>query len=443
MRNIKNTSIISFLLLSVMMLTACRKTEFMPDPEGAQVPYQSDATQSIEQLLLASPAKIFYAAWQRSTMKARLEAMGKNTQFTVFVPDDAALTAAGITNASIAQMAVNDVDSLLMFYTSNKVLRKEQLGAYSIPLKTLLEQKDLYMPFYESDLNNGQTYDLYFHRLYLATKGDELLIYGKSVGKLNYQPATNGAVYFISKAVERPTKTVKEVLEADTRFSIFLGVLKACDELYLDKISTEMEMWFGYRPSPDEIKDMYKQRDFFGDFWGGINRPIYQGFIGPNITMNTLFAPTDEAFKNAGFQSVADVMRFNEHNNVRFDDMSFSPEGNFPTDTLFNYHYNWGRMFGPRDPSYGLAAANSTMFYSNDLRPEFLSEYYVNIGGTAQIAYAYKMPFGFSVNGTAVQLKIKDSTFPAANVVQTDINTLNGPIHAVDHLLIPKGFKFH
>jgi len=38
-------------------------------------------------------------------------------------------------------------------------------------------------------------------------------------------------------------------------------------------------------------------------------------------------------------------------------------------------------------------------------------------------------------------MKIKEAEQAPINIIETDINTVNGPIHVVDNLLLPKGFK--
>ena len=427
-------------LLSFM---SCKKTEFLPEPEGTKVPYKDDATQTVEQLLAASPAKLFFTAWQKSNLPAQLKENGKNTQFTLLVPSDAALNAAGISATVISQMPVKELDSLVMFYTSIGKVNKESLNSTSLMVKTLLEHKGLRVKYFDSKLDNQQQYDPYFYKQYLAIKGDELLANGKSMGKLNYLPATNGAVYLLEKVIQRPDKTLAEVLKADGRFNTYLELLRQTDEQYLEIMITQLEPLFGYRMSVEEYKDNFSgRRMFFGDEWGGINRPPYASYNGPNITVSTYFAPTDDAFKKAGFQSITAIMKFNERNNVRFDDNTFEPSGSFATDSILTYHQDWGRMFATKDPSYGINAPNNTVFFSNDLVPA-LNDYYVNTGGTANAIYSYKNPIRFTTGANGVELQVKESSFEPAHVVETDLNSLNGPIHVVEHLLIPKGFKLN
>ncbi len=442
MRNLKNFWV--FVLgACILFLGACSKTEFMPDQEGGQVPFQSDATQTVEQLLTASPAKLFYSAWQKSNIKNILKKQGNKVVFTVFAPNDAAMQAAGLSASAINQLPVEELDSLMMFYTTIGPVTKDELKLRSdnFMVKSLLLHPGLYVKYYENAQSNNQ-YDLYYYRHYVGVKGEDLLMNGKNVGKINYLPATNGGLYIMEKAIERPVKTMLDALKADGRFTMFVESQRLADELFLNKIGDDIEAIFGVRIEPEDImRDYAYNRLYYKKDWA-IETPPYAGFVGPNITVSTLFAPTDEAFHQAGFQTVADILKFNERSmdGVFFDENSYSAVGAFPMDTVYNFHRNWGRMFQPATSGGDKTANNATVFYSNVLKPA-LNNYPVNIGGNPPSEYAYTMPLEFSTGNNGAQLKVKGSEYPAATVIDGDINTLNGPIHVVDRLLFPKGFK--
>ncbi len=444
MKKLRYTIVLCCCAIIAVMLGACRKTEFMPDPEGAQVPYVNNATKTVEELLTASSAKIFFTAWQKSNIKTLLKEKGAKVSYTVFALSDAAMQSAGLSANVIAQMPVNEVDSLMMFYTSIGDLSKENLAGRneSSMVKSMLNRPGLYAAYYEGDGTGQQQYDLYYYRHYVALKNDELLINGKNMGKVNYTQAKDGALYVIDKAIEKAHKSALKTLEEDGRFTIFLEAQRMADELYIEKIASDIEPFFGYKPDAEEIKTVYATERKYYEIGWALNRPPYPGFVGKNVDVTTMFAPTDDAFRKAGFQTAADVIKFNERGEgVRFDDNTFQGAGSYPMDSVMTYHRDWGRMFGTKDPSYGLGAPNATVFFSNDLQPNLLNEYYVNIGGSASPKYGYKMPLEFSLDGNTVKVKVKGSEHTAASVTQTDINTMNGPIHVIDHLLFPKGFK--
>lgn len=439
MRNLRSVILCSGLLL----FAACTKSEFLPDPAGSQVPFQPEATQTVEELLAASPAKLYYSAWQKSNIKTILKAKSSKLVYTIFAPNDAAMQAAGLTAAAIGQMPVAKLDSLMMFYTTFGFVTQAELKQRSdnFVVKTLLEKPGLYLPYYEN--TESRQYDLYYYKNYVGVKGESLLVNGRNLGKLNYIPAVDGGLYLLEKAIEKPTKTILEALIADGRFTIFLESQRLADESYIETMINGMEPLFGYRPEPEEVLPYITGRKLYTVGWG-INAPIYQGYIGPNITISTLFAPTDEAFHNAGFQTLADVMKFNERSasTIYFDENLFTGVGGFPMDTVYNFHRDWGRMFQRLTAGGDKAIANTTVFYGNVLNAA-LNEYMVNVGGNAPAEFAYKMPIEFSSSNNSVQLKAKGSSYPAATVTETDINTLNGPIHVVDRLIFPKGFKLN
>lgn len=444
MKTIKlNNKGVVVLLLLVIFFSSCSKTEFLPDPEGKEIPYEMGTTQTVEQLLAASPAKLYYKAWQKSNFSNQVREKGNKFLFTVFVPSDAAMIASGLNEAAIEQMQVADLDTLMMFYTTVGQITEQEITARNdnFIVKTMLDQPGLRVKFYDSNLDNQQGYDLYYFRHYVGVKSDQLLVDGKPVGKLNYAPAINGGIYFMEKTIQKTLKTALETLKEDGRFTIFLESQRLLDELYLDKIGSDLEPLFGYIPDHEEIKVNYAYNRLYMENGWGLDRPIYEGYIGPNVQVSTFFAPTDAAFKAAGFESLADVIRFNkERMDVRFDDNTFSAVGGFPMDTIFSFHRDWGRIKAPQDPAYGKPANNATVFYSNVLNAT-LNNYLVNAGGNPPIEYAYFMPLEFATAGNAIRVKVKESEFPAATIVDTDIKSLNGPIHVVDHLLIPKGFK--
>lgn len=426
-------------LCCMLVLTACNKTEFLPDPEGAQIPFEPAGTQTVEELLAASSAKLYYSAWQKSNIKDILKEKGPKLTLTVFAPDDAAMQNAGLSASIIDQMPVEQLDSMVMFYTVIGNVTEDEIGMRSdnFVAKTMLSKPGLYARHYEgSDLGD---IDLYYYRHHLSINDGQLFANGLSTGALNYQPATNGGLFVMGKTVERVSKTMMEVLMEDGRFTMFLEAMRLTDEMFLDKIASDIEPLFGYRPEPEEIKSGYAyERKYYEK---GLTVDPDLGYPQPNITISTVFAPTDEAFRKAGFQTLEDIRQFNiERGTAMFDENTFQATGGYPMDTIFSYHRDWGRVDATKDPSYGIAADNATIFYSNVLNAS-LNNYMVNIGGTAQAIFAYKMPFDFSRNNSKIEMHIRGSEQLPISLIETDINTLNGPVHVVDELFLPKGFK--
>ncbi|MFZ4860743.1 fasciclin domain-containing protein [Sphingobacterium sp. Mn56C] len=447
MKNRKNfIPVFGLLFLAVaLFFTACQKTEFMPDPEGEKVPFPDTVKSSLVDIIRATPTlKTFYAAWEKGNIKNLLKEKGDKARFTVFAPSDAAFQSQGITVASIQKMTAANIDSLLLFYVSLGDIKPINLQDRSdnLMVKSLLPKPGVYVKYYEGNVPGTMSYDLYFHRYYMKIQGDELLANGKKTGKLNYIPATDGGLYTLTRTIEKPTKTILEILEANGRFKLFLESQRLTDQLFFETIAPVLEPYIGYIPDDEEMRSAWATYRFYYTTGWKFTKPIYEGFIGQNLTVSTLFAPTDEAFRKVGFNTAEDIVRFNlEHGDARFDEDYFEIKGGYPMDTLYNYHRDFGRFNRPRTPGGDGPSNNATVFFSNDLGPQ-LNNYLVGLGGNVGPEYAFTMPLEFSFNNGRTQIKIKGSSAPAATVIDADILSLNGPIHVVDNLFVPKGFKF-
>lgn len=117
----------------LFLILSCRKTEFMPDIVGEQVPYQNEATQDIGQLLAKhSETKVFLAAWQKSNISALIKAQGIHTKVTVLASTDKALKQAGITAETIQKMTTEELNEFIQFYCFWGELDQDKLGKYSL-----------------------------------------------------------------------------------------------------------------------------------------------------------------------------------------------------------------------------------------------------------------------------------------------------------------------
>ncbi|MFD2555506.1 fasciclin domain-containing protein [Sphingobacterium tabacisoli] len=443
--NTKNYISIALGLFSILFFSlSCQKNEFMPDPMGEKVPFEDTLKSDINQLLKASPElKTFYTAWEKSTVEEKLRHRGTKTKATIFAPNDAALQKLGVTVSAIAAMTVADVDSLVLFYVSVGDIKVSELKERSdnFIAKSMLSKPGLFVRYFEGNPEGTLAYDPYFYRHYVRIQKEQVMINGKKAGKLNYKRAVDGGLYMLETAIEKPTKTMLEVLEADGRFKMFVESQRLADEMFVERMIDEIEPWMGFRPSVEDIQNSWANYRFYYQRGWIIESPAYEGYKGPNIGISTLFAPTDDAFRKAGFNTVQDILTFNiQRGDARFDPDMFEIAGGYPMDTVYSYHRNWGRIVQPATLGKDKAMGNATVFFSNDLTPS-LNEYMVNVGGNVTMEYAYKMPLSFSANNGQIQIKVKNSEHAPVNVIEADILTLNGPIHVVDNLILPKGFK--
>ncbi|RFZ95478.1 hypothetical protein D0C36_08130 [Mucilaginibacter conchicola] len=409
-------------LVLVLLFAGCQKTEFIPPAEGEKIPYNPEVNKDLNQVLSQSPYTIFNAAWKRSTIA---EAPVKtNAKYTLLVPTDAVMQAAGYTADAISKMAVNDVDSLVSYYTIRVKLTKAdlQLNGANLEGVSLHPRADLLTK--DGTVNYNAPY---YYRHYLGIDGNKLLVNSIPSGDADAAiEATNGSVFPISRLIPVPTKSFVGALEADQRFSMFLEVTRRTD-LEHNKQYNDLYMEnYGFEPGDDYRRKLYPT-EF--DIRPGVSVPI---------TM--MFAPTNDAFKAAGFNTVEDVLEWNKRAKpMEFDwNIGEPTDAGFPSDTVLNYHWDFGRQNLPYTNMGKDPAPKPTLFFSNDLRNDLLGNYLINY----DVNYVkYLMPYTFTTTADSkVQMQIKGSAATPATVTET-INTLMGPIHVVDRLLVPKDFK--
>ncbi|WP_159452641.1 fasciclin domain-containing protein [Pedobacter nyackensis] len=407
-----NIKLIAICLLFIT-LASCRKTEFQPEVEGVQVPHV-DLSITLNQVLEASANTLFKAAWKRSNMNSIVEKRGNQTPMTLLVPSDAAFIADGITLDVINNTTPELLDSLLLYHTLSQGVNPKDLserGENTIGL-TLLENTYLQVKGYE---NQYQT-DPYFYRQYLNVSGNELLINGKKSGTAIVTLAKNGTFWPIDHVLKKPTKTMMQVLQEDGRFGMYLEIMTKTDQQWEEAVMGAAE-----------------RVPFSKGLAAGYDILIFK----------SIFAPTDEAFHQAGFKDVDDLIALNNRNILPyFDWNTYELVGSgYATDTLLTMH-RWGKLFKEKD-GWGYGDDNPDIFYSNDLNNNLLSGYALSTSGYTGTVPIFYVPLDFGKNAAGkVTVKTKSSEYPAATIVESDINTLMGPIHVVNRLMPPKNFKF-
>jgi len=440
---IKNTRLVRYSLLAMMLILflmqGCLKKEYMPPQVGAQIPYAETVTVRFRDALSESAHTVFYQAWQRSHIDEILGTIGDSkTKYTILVPDNAALQAAGWTMSSVNAASIEALDTLMMKHVFRNRITPEELhdkaGNYQA-----VSMLDLPTLRYTADNKT------YYFRVGLSYDGDALWVNGKPSGNTTPIPAVDGYIWPIKHVLEVPVKTAWEVIRSDNRFSLYVSLLHYTDSAY----KALFEAANGHPPAAGHIAEQAYDR----------NSPLYYGMdYHPPVTgnipyvenPNTWFIPTNEAFQQAGFHTLEDLVAWNESRNPPWAEWVSNPGtgltpyyrlvGDFATDTLLDYHHNWGM----RIASYEFTRErNATLFFSNDLQQELLANYPVTAYTEITYGYYYPqrgttnfyfMPFVFPGNN---QIRVKGASGPAATLIDKDINTLNGVIHAVDRLLLP------
>ncbi len=426
-------------LLLLVVISSCKKDEFVLPPEGEKVPYADPNLKSLGEVLKASPYQLFLKVYQRSNMDSVL-----NGRFahTLLAPTDAAMQAAGYTEASIDAMTAGEADALVAFLTIRGKFTQENLQqrrAISKQYPCCPVQITRFIPITTAMVRHRSNMTLITTGIISLISADKFLVNGLPEGDIkNGQDASNGYIWPLDKVLQKPVdKSFWEVLKADPRFSMLMEVQRLADSTYDKRYRIAFEEAMGYDPG--------------GNGWINDNRARYEAKAGllPDwsgtvlLYFNMMFAPTNEAFQKAGFQSVQEVMAWNDKYATTgvFDWNTWQISNfGFPSDTVLAYHWDFGRDNLMYSGVYGKAPGQMpTVFFRNDLNDPYLADYPVNhLPGSVN----YLMPFAYGKNGDKPTVKIKGSDAPPATVIET-IPTVMGPLHVVDRLLIPKNFKMN
>jgi uncharacterized surface protein with fasciclin (FAS1) repeats len=394
---------------------SCNKEEFMPAPIGNPIPYQ-ETKKTVQEALQESPYTCFATAWRRSNMEKILKGLNPKIAISIFVPENKAFEALGYTVASINRTPVATLDSLLLFHTAANQVLPEKLNPHSANylFLTLLSNKN----YIERYGQMNSEFREYLYRHYFNVEDNKSIVDGKVSGNAgDIIVGSNGTLIPINKVLVRPQKDIKETLEADGRFGLYLSALALNDDFYLNN--------FGF---PADHLDRFSSKGMFVGF-------------------SSVFAPTDEAFHKVGIYSTEDIEKLNSRSTPYTLEDYFTVSNYLPSDSILNNHlwrYN-GIYVRNVDPSYNSTyispTANPIYFYSNDLKNEILGNY-VTVYNTERWVNIFYNNLDFIRNESQIKIKVKDSDAEPATVIEADIHTFNGVVHVVDRLLIPKGFKF-
>lgn len=483
---------IALLLFVMMNLVGCTKKEFMPAEVGENITFTPTSKTPIAQVLQESNHTLFRQAWKASNVESILIYQGyPETGFTLLAPSDEALMAKGWTQNKIAASNASALDTLVLEHLFMEAIAASSLAQRTdhYPAVNLIEYRDYYYFEGGQRLGGGVTHISgtevlpYRYRAYLNLIDDVLFVNGKKVGSKGYVEGLNSAIWSIDKVLERPRKLAIDVLKADPQFSLYMELLEYSENLKLnhivDTLSTSTHSGF------QRITNYFKDRESI--FFRGVfdypqlgllllhpyskSRFIYDKPVIP--TFNTWFIPTNEAFHKHGFYTVQDFIDFNSRNkkvsaypiwmnvisssaNPDLASVTFTYTTELATDTLLDYHHNWARRQAPTafkgngsKGNFMKGQPNISIFYSTDLLKPYVSGYQLNgllhhpesINGAMRAKLYHYMPLEFSGTAGNISVKAKGSKASPAKIVESDIMTLNGPIHAVDDLIIPPNFK--
>lgn len=163
---------------------------------------------------------------------------------------------------------------------------------------------------------NGNQYSV---KQSLSFSGGNLLVNGVDMGAAAPFEAAEATIWPINNVITRISRSAWDFLKDDGRFSLFTGILQYNDSVYNDLFYKAN----GYAAQTGGYRAQWYYRDSPMQLGMTIFEENGQNYTYP---LNTWFVPTDEAFRKAGFQTLDDLIAYNERRGM--PDTIFSPADN-------------------------------------------------------------------------------------------------------------------
>jgi hypothetical protein len=304
-------------------------------------------------------------------------------------------------------------------------------------------------------------------RIFLGAQQGDLLVNRKVVGKVaDASVAKNVTICNIVKILQKPLISTREWLVRDGRFSLFLAIRRYNDSVYnslCGQTNSYVDLpWESHQFAAASwgvgyagAQVFYPTLDYLANqqyYYDPNDQAIHTKH---NLVMHTLLAPTDEAFHQAGFNTLNDLITFDQRTQLYpvpsedwWNNFSYC-SGYFPIDSVLCLHLfglNPYPTYGPLTADglnagrAGLMPATSILYYSNLFRSGFLNGPGSTVSGPDN---RVTNPLDYFPSGNTVKIRAKGSNYEAATITDADIETYNGIIHVVDRLLVPPGFKLN
>ncbi|MEO5946451.1 MAG: fasciclin domain-containing protein [Chitinophagaceae bacterium] len=376
-KNLKLLPAIFLFLVSFFMFTSCNK-EF--DKAGGEITFPPNGTTpTLATLLDASDMTILKAAVTKAGLLPSLS--NTSLRFTLFAPNDAAMTSSGISLAVINALSVSTVTSLMQYHVVPQVV-----STASIPTTFPNLQ-------YPTLLNPAPALSALLRlTTFPSRRANGIWVNNIPITVPDIQ-AVNGVMHKVALVVSPPSRYVYDRINTDADLSIFKAAIIRADE--------------GLAPtSPTSII-------------GVMNN------IGANLTV---YAPSNQAFKNLISALTMGMIPTNAPDATY---ISFLASNNVTTQTVRGivvYHITLSRAFTNNIPITALSI------------PTFL-----NLGIPSHPGITIASTFtGPSVsaatvkgvaNATASNIAINPTPDPAGT---SDQHFLNGVIHKIDQVLLPQ-----
>lgn len=382
------------LLLVATCWAACRQEDAQVAPVGKPIPGAATPA-TVRQLLDSSNLSIYKAIYQRVNMDSILAAQNI-LAYTLLAPSDSAFNAAGYTKESVAAMAVNDLDSLVLYHAVASPLT-------SSALESALGNIPGYSMLTASNFADYSSYQPYHYFQYLGVHMGKLMVNGKA-HPLRPLDGSNGAIYILDEVLQKPIYDMIDYLQMHPEFSQYLEAYRISDSVNDD---------FLY----------YNQIDYLPTL---VSANMYKPF--------TIIAPTNHAFTQAGFNTSDD-----------FRARAIRYPMNYPGYLQVGSHTYYAATFNSLDSMLmsthmDLCYFNYTQFpllyFSNDFSDNASLSNALLQGGSDYRPPPTYLRWHFQQSGGKLMINQVNPDFAPVPLTQTDIVCRNGVIHVIDDNLL-------
>lgn len=397
-----------------LLAGSCTKTEDPPRRIGQELPYNG-ATKTLVQLLDSMPdATLYKAMYQRSDLPHYMDSLNNGNPtlpYTLFVPTDKALTAAGYTKDVIASTPVAQLDTLVRYLALSgnySVAPGVTAGTTCYPLMD--EDPNMIRSIPDQPVN-------YSYVLGVGFEGNTLFLNGsKASSQASPVAAVNGSIYRIDTLIQKPFYEMYQVVSSDTSLSLFLAGMRLNDSIYQERSILGFPGYY------------VNYNDTAGLQLASANRSGGAPF-------SIVLAPTNDAFRKAGLGSVDAIRAFVNQSVVASPDYNYTYlQTNL--DSIFQYHLLY--FNGIIGLGYNSYTAAGTYVYTYDMlqNPALVQRVYT-IPYSTDTYYLNYVTFGNKGGQVVVHRADNPSARAATIVAPSDVTTLNGVLHRVDNLLLP------
>lgn len=418
----------SMILLSIIIISSCKKNEFLPENTGNKVITEK---LNIFEESIPGEATLFKLAWDKADIKKYIIKEYPFAKLTFFIPSNSAMEKLGLNKHGIEMSTQSDLAKLIKYHIITDAIPINQLkNAFpDIMCPTLLVNPKYYYSTRTTDFTKTEVYR-YNH--YLKASENSIFVNGKRMSLLKEIPVFEGQAFLINSVLEVPERQMIDVLKSDKRLSLYNKAL----ELSLPFYERYYSKSYGNFATP-----LHYSLDFFYTF---PNSAYESNTYKRDLVNLTLFPPTNEAFNEIGIFNEKDLIALNN----RIPPNSNFPYGHStPIDSLLryqNYHSSGGLIIQTTNPSkngIGVISGPGMIWFTTIFDEIFFPKYMISNSMTYDGKFDTVYPdFTFKTKNNKINLSHKNSNIKDAEIIESDINTIQGPIHIVNRILVPKDF---